>query len=47
MAKMERKIKEALKHLKEDSKTWLGLSKKAKKEYRSDRRLMKKLRKVA
>lgn len=44
--KAEKKIKEALKHLKEDSKAWLGLSKKAKKEYRSDKRLIKKLKKV-
>jgi hypothetical protein len=34
-----------LKHLKEDSKTWLNLSKKAKKEYQSDKRLIEKLKK--
>ena len=41
---MVHKSKDAvLKHLKEDSETWLELSKRARKEYDSDVRLMKKI----
>ncbi len=36
--------KRVLKHLKEDSQTWLKLSKKAKEEYQSDVKLMKKIK---
>jgi len=36
--------KNVLKHLKEDSQTWLKLSKRSKEEYLSDLRLMKKIR---
>jgi len=36
--------KDVLKHLKGDSETWLKLSKKAKEEYQSDVKLIKKIK---
>jgi len=45
MKKQCKKIKEAKKHLKGDSKTWNKLSKEAKEEENSDKKLIKKLKK--
>ena len=44
LKKMKKCRTNVLKHLKGDSQTWLNLSKKAKEEYDSDVKLMKKIR---
>lgn len=36
---------EAIRHLKKDSRTWLRIAKEAKKQYKSDMRLIRKLKK--
>jgi hypothetical protein len=38
--------KDVVAHLKRDSKTWMGMSKKAKRESRDDQSLIRKIKKV-